>query len=122
MQNIQFTSQETDLKILGPLALLAPSAVAGVFVGLFMPVGYGGIHGASWILAVISVGLALFTWSLFRLIKPVCYDRQWQTAEMILVPLYSLTLTLVAGLCIAWLIQLSIQEMSDLIPQYRSLL
>lgn len=122
MKNIQFTSRKTDYKILPLIALLASFAVVGIFVGLFVPAGYGGIHGAPWILAAISAGLALFVWSVFRMIEPAGYSRNWQIAEMILVPLYSLMLTLGAGLCVALLIQWSIREMSELLPQYQTLL
>ena len=113
MKNIQFTSQETVLKILGPSLLVAASAVTGSFIGFLMPAGNPRIHGMPLVLAAISPGLALFTWSLFRLIKPARYDRQWQIAEMVLVPLYSLMLTLAAAVYVSWFIQRSAQELQD---------
>lgn len=119
MKNIQFTSRETDCKILPPLALLAAFATAGALFGFFMPTGYGVINGMPGIFAAISVGLTLFVWSIFRLIKPVYYDRNWKIAEVVTVPLYSLILTLAAGVCVAWLIQRSLHglwEITDTIP------
>ncbi|HUA65666.1 MAG TPA: hypothetical protein VME24_07450 [Alphaproteobacteria bacterium] len=106
MKNIRFAAQKTGWKILAPLALFTSFAAAGILIIPFIP--------EEWrILATIAVGLALFTWSVFRLIKPVGYDRNWQIAEMILVPLYSLMLTLVAAVCVVWLIQHSRQELQD---------
>lgn len=105
MKNIQFTSRETDYKILPPFALLASFAIAGAFAGLFLPSGYDVISGTPAILAAMSAGLALFVWSVFRIIKPVYYDRNWKIAEVVTVPLYSLILTLAAAISVSWLIQ-----------------
>lgn len=114
MKTIHFTSRETGWKISAALALLPSFAVLGTFVVLFAT-GSGGIKGAPWILVAISVGLALFVWSVFRLIKPIGYDCNWQIAELILVPLYSLMLALAATVWVAWLIQRSIRELDDVV-------
>jgi hypothetical protein len=114
MKNIQFTSRETDYNFLIPLALLASFGAAGVFLGLLMPT-HGQIHEAPWILAAISVGVALFVWSVFRLIEPAHYNRGWKIAEVTLVPLYWLVLVLAAYVCLGWLIEHSIQQMQDIV-------
>jgi hypothetical protein len=113
MKNIQFTSRETDYRLLVPLALLAFFAAAGVFLGLLMPT-HSQIHEAPWILAAISVGSALLVWSVFRLFEPAHYTRGWKIAEVTLVPLYWLVLVLAAYVCLGWLIEHSIQEMQNL--------
>ena len=115
MKNVQFTSRDTDYKFLAALALLTSFAVAGIFAGLFMPTGFGGIHEAPCILAAISVGLVLFVWSVFRLIKPAGYDRNWQIAGIVLVPLYWLLLLLAVDISLGWLVDKSIQEMQDIV-------
>jgi hypothetical protein len=114
MKNVQF-SRETVSTVLTALALLPSFAISGVLVGLCVPAKFSDISQVPQVLAAISVGLALFVWSIFRLIKPVGYNRNWEIAEMTLVPLYSLMLALAATVWVAWLIQRSIQELEDIV-------
>lgn len=114
MKNIQFTSREMDYKFLAALAALASFAAAGIFLGLLMPRG-GQIH-APWIFAAVSVGFALLVWSVFRLVEPSRYTRGWKIAEITVVPLYWLALILAAYIGFGWLIEHTIQQMQNLVP------
>ncbi len=88
MKNIQFTSRRTDYNVLAFATVIGTFAIAGFFIGVFISMPFSLTNAA------ISVGSAIFAWSVFRFIRPVRYDRNWQIAEFMLVPAFWLLLTL----------------------------
>lgn len=92
MKNIQFTSRETDLKVLIASSCLGFAAV----VGFLVPVPSGDFSGY-FIGPAVSVALAVFVWSVFHLIKPD--TRKWTMTELAIVPVIWLLLMLTFG---AW--------------------
>lgn len=112
MKNIQFTSRGTGYEILAVATLAEFFSLVGIFFGFLIP-ALGKIHEAPWILAAIATGSVLFVWSVFRLIEPSSYNRNWQIAGVILVPLYSLVLILAAYVGLGWLIEHTIQQIQD---------
>lgn len=118
MTNIPFNSRRINGKSIGILVLAGFISVAAVIGCCLMP---GASNKISWwhafslwpfdnlwnraasINACISVGLALFTWSVFRLIRPVHPNRSWRIVQAILVPLCWLLLLLALD---GWLVQL----------------
>jgi len=107
MKNLQLTSRKTNAKVLTALASVGFFAIAGELIGCFVP-------AAACALAVISVGLAVFVWSIFRLIKPGRYDRSWNLAEVILVPLCWLMLLLAVYVSLGWAINRWNQELQNI--------
>jgi hypothetical protein len=135
MKNIQLTSWKTDQIVLPVLTLVGFLLLAAGFGCCLVSgpsdylnwwQGFSLLHfyllsRASSINAGISVGLALFIWSVFMLIRPAYPDRNWQTAEVILIPLFWLLLLVAADLSLLWLVQHSVQRFQDIFtPLLRS--
>ena len=83
MKNIQLTQRETDLAIATAVGYFA---MAGGIGWLLTPPP-SGVDQLPLINCVISLAIALFAWSTFKLIEPLRYSRNWQIAEFIFVPL-----------------------------------
>lgn len=114
MKNFQFTSRETDSKILAALGFLG-LAIAGFVAGGFIPMPSNQeVNRMPWILAAISVGLALLVWSIFRLIEPVRPDRNWKTAAVTLACLTWLVLMLGAYVSVDLMTIRTIREIQDI--------
>jgi uncharacterized BrkB/YihY/UPF0761 family membrane protein len=71
----------------------------------------------SFINAGISLGLAAFTWSVFRLFRPIHPNRNWRIAEVVVVPFCWLLLLLAVDVLLGWLVQQSFQDFQDIVPQ-----
>jgi len=89
MKNIQIFSRETDRKALFILFGLGVPALAGSL----LPTPFEDSH-ARLFDAVLSVALAIFVWSGFRLFEPKRYSHKWAIAERTVVPVLWLLLML----------------------------
>jgi hypothetical protein len=99
MKNIQLTERETDLKVLAATTKAGAFLAVGGIVWLFTLLSSGGdyqLPQLPFINFVISISAALFVWSLYHLIAPLRYSRNWQIVGFIFVPLVWLLL-MVAG-------------------------
>lgn len=128
MSDIHLSSEKIDRKFFQVSALAAfflfaagfgcfsVSSVRGEWWQSFSLWRFAVLNWASSINAGISVGLALLTWSVFRLFRPLHPNRNWRIAEVILVPLCWLVLLLAVDALVAWLSQRSLQELQDIQP------
>jgi hypothetical protein len=94
MKNIQLTQRETDLKVLAVATKAGVFLIVGGVVWLFTLLSCGSDFRLPLINSIISMGVALFVWSIFKLIEPRRYSRNWQIAGFIFVPLVWLLLVL----------------------------
>lgn len=78
------------------------------------------VHAAL-INAAISIGIALLAWSSFRLVQPAHPNRNWQIAEVILVPLFWLLLLVAADVSLCWFVERSIQDFQDSFQRFQTL-
>ncbi|HXC35889.1 MAG TPA: hypothetical protein VNV43_08435 [Candidatus Acidoferrales bacterium] len=124
MKNIEFTSRATDRYILPVFALVGFFVLAAgsgcVLPGIsrwqnFSMVRIDILNHAAFINGAISIGLAVFTWSVFKIIRPAYPDRNWQIAEVILIPVIWLLLLAAADLSLSLLVQHSMQELQDIV-------
>jgi hypothetical protein len=100
MKTTQFNSREAVLQALAAFGAILSFAVAGIFSAFFMS---DPPDDALLILPAISVGLALFVWAFFRLVRPFHAGHSWQIAELVLVPLYWFPIFLAVAAWIGWL-------------------
>lgn len=96
MRNIRFSSRETDSKALAVIGALAVSGIIGYL--LPTPVFPGQILHIQIIDAIIAIGLAVFVWSVFRLVEPRRYGQRWMVAKIIGIPFVWLLLVVALAL------------------------
>ena len=105
MNNIQFASRRTDIRVVAVSGFLGFSAVAGWLLASFFLVNdlepmqpIGNLDRVQFRVqffeAIISVSLALLVWCSFLFVRPARYGRKWVIAEWIVVPLVWLLLVL----------------------------
>lgn len=109
MKNFQLTSRATNFKLLGALALFGFAIGGGLLAD-----GEG--NGMPWALAGISVGLALFVLSIYRLVQPARPDQRWKIAAITLASLTWLMLMVAAYLCVNLMVQRTIEQLQDIVP------
>jgi hypothetical protein len=103
MNNIQFSSRETDRKVLIVLFSLAFSAFVGYL--LPTPLDYPGIQFFD---AFITVALGVLVWGVFRLLEPARrYSRTWVIAKNAGIPIVWALLVLVLAV---WFYHLNTNE------------
>lgn len=125
MKNLQLTSRGTDQYILFVLVLVGffvlgagSGCLLAPGISLWQNFSMGRIdllNHVAFINGAISVGLALFTWSVFQMIRPAYSNRNWQIAEAIFIPVFWLLLLLAVDLCLTLLIQRSFQSLWEII-------
>ena len=118
MKNIQLTQRETDLKVLAVTTKAGAFFIVGGIVWLFTILSCGGdyqLPQLPFINFVISIGAALFVWSIFKLIEPRRYSRNWQIAGFIFVPLVWLLLVLASDVGIHNVIQAYRENLDSII-------
>lgn len=82
MKNIVFWSREMDLMI----GFLALAAVVGYCLPVIYQNGWWPLNGMG---SLMAVGIGVFAWALFEIIKPtrIAYGwRHWRIAELWVVP------------------------------------
>lgn len=98
MNNIQFASRRTDIRVVAVSGFLGFSTVVGWLLASFFDVNelepFLPIGRLQFFETVLSVSLALSVWCSFLLVRPVRYSRKWVIAERIVVPLVWLLLVL----------------------------
>jgi hypothetical protein len=116
MKNIQLTNRETDLKVLAVAAkagaFIAVGGIAWLFTLLSCGCGcatdaqFDSVdHQLPFINFLVSIGAALFVWSVYHLIAPYRDSRNWQIAGLIFVPLVSLLFLVAIDVGIHYVIQ-----------------
>jgi hypothetical protein len=80
MRNIQFSTRETDLKV-----ILFTSFLISVVLAGFLPVLW--LDSPMTIITpVLSFAFALFAWGLFKIVEPPFYGRVWVRSKVIGIP------------------------------------
>lgn len=102
MKNIQLTQRETAF--LAIATAIGYFAMAGWAGWLITPRSFGEDQ-LPLVNIVISLALALFAWSTFKLVEPLRYSRNWQIVQLIFVPLVWLLLLATIDVAINYVIQ-----------------
>ena len=84
MRNVIIWSRALDRQILIGIGCVSVLAFAWG-VGLLLPAPEAS-EMISRLAACVTVGLLLFVWGGFHLIRPVRYNRRWQVGEFLAVP------------------------------------
>ncbi len=91
MNNIQSWSRDVGRKI-GCVGILI---LAG-FVGFLLPVPLGSWESAT-VDAFVTMALLVFAWGAFHLVRPIRYNRKWQVAGYVAIPLVWICLVAALG-------------------------
>jgi hypothetical protein len=105
MKNIQLTQRETDLKVLAVMAKAGAFFIIGGIAWLFTLLSWSSDYQLPFINFVLSIAAALFAWSIYHLVAPRRYSRDWQIAGLIFIPAVWLLLVLAGDVGIHSVIQ-----------------
>jgi hypothetical protein len=106
MKDIQLIQRETVFKVLAIATVVGYFAMAGGIGLVLTPTPYN-VDEWPLINCAISLAMALFAWSTFKLIEPLRYSHNWQIAKLIFVPLGWLLLTVAIDMGLLHVVQVN---------------